>query len=302
MTLDTRKGKDIFAASPQDPVHMASDIPFKVPNKNEKDAQVVYLSTQEAYAHWASVYDTDGNFLQATDDAQLEDRLPRFLALAGIGVASEVQRSHDEHGKQKIVIDLGCGTGRNTFRLRALTEPTTKIIGLDSSEQMLEIARTKVVADSQELPMTPIFQRFDINEAANAPENISTTHSAIPRADAIISTLVIEHVELEQFFTVASRLLKPGGFMIITNMHSDMGKISRAGFVNSEGVKVRPTDSIPHTIEEVRKSAEYFNFQVLDVAEKEIVEEDVTALGVRSKKWVGVKCWFGMVLRQHFEE
>ena len=133
-------------------------------------------------------------------------------------------------------------------------------------------------------------------------ESCYTTQATIPRADAIISTLVIEHLELEQFFTVASRLLKPGGFMIITNMHSDMGKISRAGFVNSEGVKVRPTESIPHTIEEICKSAEDFKFQVLNVAEKEIMEEDVTALGVRSKKWIGVKCWFGMVLRKHFEE
>ena len=31
------------------------------------------ISTQDAYNQWASVYDTDGNMLQAIDDLELED-------------------------------------------------------------------------------------------------------------------------------------------------------------------------------------------------------------------------------------
>ncbi|KAL8954234.1 MAG: hypothetical protein Q9183_007251, partial [Haloplaca sp. 2 TL-2023] len=55
----------------------------------------------ETYNQWASTYDTDGNFLQALDSMMMQHLLQDFKATL------------PPLSKQRL-IDLGCGTGRNT--------------------------------------------------------------------------------------------------------------------------------------------------------------------------------------------
>ena len=69
---------------------------------------VKYLPTSEAYDRWAKVYDTDGNFLQAMDNMEMKTLFPRFVS----SIAST--------GEPWKMVDLGCGTGRNTALLMAL--------------------------------------------------------------------------------------------------------------------------------------------------------------------------------------
>lgn len=67
-----------------------------------------YLDTASAYDLWASVYDTDGNFLQALDSIEMKMLLPRAMSML-------TDTQNDSPTTKIKAVDLGCGTGRNTL-------------------------------------------------------------------------------------------------------------------------------------------------------------------------------------------
>ncbi|KAI0141813.1 cyclopropane-fatty-acyl-phospholipid synthase [Xylariaceae sp. FL1272] len=255
-----------------------------------------YMPTNDAYDKWAEVYDTDGNFLQAMDDAELQTLFPRFL-------------DSITTPKPWRTVDLGCGTGRNTALLLGI--PDAEIVALDSSRGMLEVARTRLAPslgqtsnpntagnDTSPTPPNLRFEIFDMLASTSPPASIKPN-----TVDALISTLVVEHIPLATFFDHVSKLLRPGGVLLLTNMHSEMGGISQAGFVDkSTGEKIRPT-SYAHTVDDVVFEASKFGLEVLSegdepgLLERAVDEDMVEKLGLRSKKWVGVTCWFGALFR-----
>ena len=264
----------------------------------------LYLPTIDAYDLWAPHYDTDGNFLQMLDSHLLEDFLPRWLA--------SVPPSPK-------IIDLGCGTGRTTVRL--LSIDGAEVTGLDLSPKMLEVARgrcSQALSALAASPGTPKasavdFALFDIlnfesshGGGSNQSSNEVTIQKRVAKTsdpvfnrvqlrdsiDAILSTLVLEHVPLRAFFAYCAHVLRPGGSLLLTNMAEDMGRVSQAGFKDPEtGVKIRPT-SFTHGIEETVKEAYTYGFTVQgDVQERDVRSEDIETLGLgeRGKKWIGVK-------------
>lgn len=118
------------------------------------------------------------------------------------------------------------------------------------------------------------------------------------KADAILSTLVLEHIPLAEFFATVSRLLVPGGNLLLTNMHPDMGRLSQAGFVDPRtGCKIRG-ESFVHGISETVQEATNWGFEVVGEVKEVMVEKGmVDELGRRAEKWVGMKVWFGGVWR-----
>jgi hypothetical protein len=86
---------------------------------------------------------------------------------------------------------------------------------------------------------------------------------------------------------------------LVTNMHADMGRVSQAGFVNADGVKVRGSSYV-YTVEETAAAARDAGLEVASVNEREMRKEDVEggAVGERGWKWVGTNVWFGMVFRR----
>lgn len=243
-----------------------------------QDPSIRYLKTAEAYDLWANVYDTDGNFLQALDTIQMKSLLPRMLARL---------ESINPPRPWKLV-DLGCGTGRNTAAL--LEVAGSEVVGLDVSSGMLEVARQRLKngVTSGRLRL----QVLDLIEQS-VPPSLATW------ADAIVSTLVIEHIPVDIFFRQVSHMLKPGGIFLLTNMHSEMGGISQAGFVDPEtGEKIRP-DSYAHTVQDVEAEAAKHGLEVIEKIQEVSVEPNmVSRLGERSVKWIGVKVWFGGILRK----
>jgi SAM-dependent methyltransferase len=240
------------------------------------DPSVRYMDTAQAYDLWAKVYDTDGNFLQALDTHEMKKLMPRLLDI--------LQQDPERLPKPWKFVDLGCGTGRNTAAL--LTVPDVdEVVGLDVSSGMLQVAeqRLKKVNGTENL-------RFDVFDMLkqDSPPDFAT------QADAVVSTLVIEHVPADIFFKHAAKLLKPGGLLLLTNMHGDMGKISQAGFIDPDtGVKIRPT-SYGHSIEEIETAAKVEGFDVVGGIEERAVDKlMLSALGSRSEKWLGVTVWFG---------
>ncbi|KAI1158865.1 cyclopropane-fatty-acyl-phospholipid synthase [Nemania serpens] len=245
-----------------------------------------YLPTNEAYDKWAKVYDSDGNFLQGLDNIELKMLFPRFVE----SITTP---------KPWRVVDLGCGTGRNTALLLSL--PETEVIALDSSKGMLEVARTRFYASnpgSQDRTDLRL-DIFDMLTTSAPPPSVAPY-----TVDAVVSTLVVEHVPLPTFFAHVSQILRPGGVLLLTNMHSEMGGISQAGFVDTlTGDKIRPT-SYAHTVEDVVIEARRCGLEVESggegkgILERAVDEAMVETLGLRSSKWVGITCWFGGIFRK----
>ncbi|KAI1300059.1 putative methyltransferase [Xylaria venustula] len=257
-----------------------ADPPFK---------SIRYLPTNEAYDKWAEVYDKDGNFLQALDDLELKTLFPRFLGSV-------------KSPKPWRLVDLGCGTGRNTTLLLGI--PCSEIIALDASKGMLEAAKSRLTNSSSSFEASGVepslrFDIFDMLATSALPASI-----AARTVDGIISTLVVEHIPLPVFFMHVSQLLRPGGVLLLTNMHSHMGGISQAGFVDkATGEKIRPK-SYAHTVEDVIREAQKCGLEIeadeegTGILEKAVNEDMVEKLGFRSGKWVGITCWFGGIFRK----
>ena len=243
------------------------------------DPSIRYLSTAQAYDLWAAVYDTDGNFLQALDTIQMKTLMPRTL---GMLQTSQLPRPWK-------LVDLGCGTGRNTAALLGVQDAS--VVGLDVSPGMLDVARQRLGKVGAEGKLT--LEVFDMLQQSSPPE------SAV-NADVVVSTLVIEHIPAEIFFGHVAKILKPGGILLLSNMHSEMGRISQAGFVDPKtGEKIRPT-SYAHTVAQVEAEAAENGLKVVDKIEERAVEKSlVPFLGERSEKWIGVTVWFGGIFRKN---
>ena len=141
------------------------------------------------------------------------------------------------------------------------------------------------------------FKRFDVNSESDLDSFLDLVGPG--EQDGVISTLLLEHVELERFFYVAQKLLQPEGVLLVTNMHEDMGRTTQAGFKDREtGMKVQ-TVSYIHTVEQVMKKAEGWGFEVVrEPVERALRKEDLEVVGERGGKWVGVNVWFGVVFRK----
>ncbi|KAH8890222.1 S-adenosyl-L-methionine-dependent methyltransferase [Thozetella sp. PMI_491] len=245
------------------------------------EPSVRYVDTLSAYEGWANVYDTDGNFLQALDTREMRNLLPKAISMINTP-------------RPWKFVDLGCGTGRNTLNL--LHVPDAEIVALDLSPKMLSIARARLEEKAASLQATPNFQlaTFDMlgwTSTAQVP--------AYGSADLIVSTLVVEHIPLARFFKSAACMLKEDGLLLLTNMHDEMGNISQAGFVDPDtGEKIRPA-SYPHTIKDTLEEAAKHGLEVAEPFREESVREaDCSELGARARKWIGIRVWYGGILRK----
>jgi SAM-dependent methyltransferase len=243
---------------------------------------VRYIDTASAYDLWSEVYDNDGNFLQALDTIEMKTLLPQFL-----------QRIQSP--KPWKLVDLGCGTGRNTLSLLRIQGAT--IIGLELSLKMLQVARSRVDQELEQIgkddqARSVRLELFDMIQQPHPPPSAM-------EADAIISTLVLEHIPTDVFFKTTAQILRTNGVLLITNMHSEMGNISQAGFVYPKtGEKIRPK-SYAYSVETVVTEARKQGFELEgDVLERGVDEAGSGAFGSRAKKWIGVMVWYGMAFRK----
>jgi len=135
-----------------------------------------------AYDEWAETYDTDEN---------------RTRDLAGV-----VLREIGLDLKGQKVIEVGCGTGRNTVWL---AERAAQVTAMDFSKAMLARAKQRV-SDPR-----VTFIQHDARE----PWPLSDE-----AADVVIAMLILEHVEnLNIFFAEAARALTKDGVCFVCELH-----------------------------------------------------------------------------------
>lgn len=140
------------------------------------------MSIEKAYDEWSAQYDTNKN---RTRDL---DKLATEATLKNLSFES--------------VLELGCGTGKNTEWLKTRAD---KIVAIDFSEEMLRIARAKI-NDSK-----VHFQRADITRKWDW---------ALEKYDLLTCNLILEHIaDLNFIFAQAFSTLKSGGYFFVSELH-----------------------------------------------------------------------------------
>lgn len=264
--------------------------------------------------------------MQKVDDMQLEHMLPQFLEAFHVSTATA---SMTTTGSAPLkIMDLGCGTGRNTLKLLKYNWNSgrdVRIIGADASEGMLSIAREKieqVLAKTSRRNVEWDLLQWDfvsssqhsgqeMNEEPVMHPSIVGDERGDGNFDAVISTLVLEHIpSLRLFFKAVRKTLRHGGMALVTNMHEEMGrKGGAAGFQikDKDGnvtEKVRGTSYL-YAVQDVLNVAEEEGFEVCSIGKngedrvREVtVEENILGMiGERGRKWLGTTVWFGFVVK-----
>ena len=187
------------------------------------------MSIDKAYNSWAQSYNEVPN---KTRD--LESRVIR----------ESLENKNFDH-----TLELGCGTGKNTFWL---AERSKKLTALDFSEKMLEKAKQF----DKENKIN--FQHADLNLAWPVP----TKHF-----DFISCSLVLEHIEnLEFIFTEAYRALKHNSSFYLCELHPFKQYLgSKARFEN--GNTTIEVEGYLHHISDYIKTAEKSGFRLKKLKE-----------------------------------
>ena len=131
------------------------------------------------YAEWATTYDDPGNPMLLAEEPVVQEILARYP----VGTA----------------LDAACGTGRHTEYLASLGHQVT---GIDSTPEMLKLAAAKVPA-----------AKFETADLLDLP-------SADGENDLAVCTLALTHCpDLGPPITELARVLRPGGHLVISDVH-----------------------------------------------------------------------------------
>lgn len=160
------------------------------------------MSISEAYNCWANTYNEVRN---KTRDLE----------------ASAIRKAL-KNKKYSNTLELGCGTGKNTFWL---AERSKNLTALDFSEKMLEKAKQR---DSKNKIN---FQQTDLNNSWPVP---------IDNFDLISCSLVLEHIEnLDFIFAEAYEAVKKNSSFYLCELHPFKQYLgSKARFETKDGTEV----------------------------------------------------------------
>ena len=140
------------------------------------------MNIQEAYTDWAATYDSDRNLTRDLDQLVTRETLGNLRC--------------------KSVLEIGCGTGKNTALLAQIGE---RVQAIDFSAAMIEKAREKLWLDNV---------RFDLADITRPWAFESNSF------DLITCNLVLEHVrDLSFIFAEAFRVLVETGQFFVSELH-----------------------------------------------------------------------------------
>jgi ubiquinone/menaquinone biosynthesis C-methylase UbiE len=140
------------------------------------------VNIQDAYNRWSTTYDTDRNLTRDLDQRVTRD------ALAGHRFRS--------------ILELGCGTGKNTALLVQVGE---RVCSLDFSAGMIAQARQKLHFDHLSFALADLTQAWPCRSEA---------------ADLVTCNLVLEHIQdLSPIFAEAKRVLTASGLFFVCELH-----------------------------------------------------------------------------------
>lgn len=171
-------------------------------------------SIAQAYDRWSHSYDTDHNTTRDLDGV--------VLRAAGLPVQGAD------------ILEIGCGTGKNT---QWLAKHATSLLAIDFSPGMMQKARERVSGNHVR------FVQHDVREAWPVPG---------ASVDVVVGNLVLEHVEqLAPVFREAARVLRVGGALYVCELHPfRQWKGGQAHFADAHSGDVVHVPAFVHTVGE----------------------------------------------------
>lgn len=203
---------------------------------HKSDTLIFEKNAEDAYDLWSENYDDQpGNLMLDLDEIIFSELLKEINI------------------KNKIVADIGCGTGRHWEKI--FSEHPKSLTGFDISEGMLNKLKEKFPSARVKKISDNIFKK--------EPDNYY---------DVIISTLTIAHIEnVSEAIAAWSRILKKGGDIFITDFHPALlahggkrtFKVDQHHFVVTNFV---------HSVDEINNLLRAANLFIINKIEKRIDE------------------------------
>ncbi|MBK6686442.1 MAG: methyltransferase domain-containing protein [Deltaproteobacteria bacterium] len=118
----------------------------------------------------------------------------------------------------RVVLDLGCGTGRDVFVAAQLVGPAGRVIGLDMTAAQLELARSTEAWHAERFgykePNTQFLQGYI--------EDLKSAGISDAQVDLVISNCVVNLSPRKDLVLLeAHRVLKPGGELYLSDVFVD---------------------------------------------------------------------------------
>lgn len=140
------------------------------------------MTVRDAYNQWAATYDTDNN---RTRDLDAE-------------ITRHVLADYQPHS----LLELGCGTGKNTPFYASISP---RIVALDFSDGMIAQAQPHALTDVVQFGVADFTQPWPLRTAS---------------IGLIACNLVLEHITaLDFIFHEAARVLSPHGYFFVCELH-----------------------------------------------------------------------------------
>jgi ubiquinone/menaquinone biosynthesis C-methylase UbiE len=162
-----------------------------------------------------------------------------------------------ERAPRGAALDAACGTGRHAEHLRSLGYD---VVGVDATEAMLAVARAKVPdADFRQGPL----QALPVDDAS---------------VDVVTCSLALTHVEdLDPVVAEFARVLRPGGWAVLADIHPVFATFGGAAFFpgEGEGMELRYVPNLVHLASEYVQAATAAGLEVAECHEPTVPESAI---------------------------
>jgi ubiquinone/menaquinone biosynthesis C-methylase UbiE len=193
------------------------------------------MNVKEGYQIWSEQYDTNENKTRDLESVALQFTL------------SKIQFSK--------VLEVGCGTGKNTVWLEQKAKQVTAV---DFSEAMVAIATEKVKTTKTQFIIADINEPWDFTNE---------------KYELVTFSLILEHIEdLDAVFKKCSQVNNKNGYLYISELHPFKQYAgSKARFTTEAGEQV--VTCFTHNISDFLQAASKYNFE-LKVLEEWFDDDD----------------------------
>jgi len=187
------------------------------------------MNIEKAYDSWAHQYDTNENKTRDLDKISTIETLSKY--------------------EFENVLELGCGTGKNTAWL---LKKARRIIGIDFSREMLSLAKEKIT------DIRVNFKKADLTKDWEIENNY---------ADLITCSLTLEHIkDLNHIYRQADKVLKKNGLFFISELHPFKQYSGSKAYFKTEN-ETKKLEVFTHHISEYIDNANMNGFELVEIKE-----------------------------------